>query len=142
MARKDEMIAACQQEIDRMNAQYEFDRQRQAADLCCLVERVDNQVETLKESYKQHLEMLRNTVEDERQTFSLTAAEKWRSFFDALNTNFEEKSKLVRVREEFYAQQTQLLQDSQDELTKQTRVRLRRNVNAWSSSCDGHGIMS
>lgn len=126
MARKDEMIAACQQEIDRMNAQYEFDRQRQAADLCCLVERVDNQVETLKESYKQHLEMLRNTVEDERQTFSLTAAEKWRSFFDALNTNFEEKSKLVRVREEFYAQQTQLLQDSQDELTKQTRVRLEK----------------
>ncbi|KAL7745315.1 hypothetical protein ACLKA6_015337 [Drosophila palustris] len=126
MARKDEMIAACQQEIDRMNAKYEFDRQRQAADLCCLVERVDNQVETLKEAYKQHLEMLRNTVEDERQTFSMTAAEKWRSFFNALNTNFEEKSKLVRVREQFYTLQTQLLQDSQDELTKQTRVRLEK----------------
>ncbi|KAH8400049.1 hypothetical protein KR215_006061 [Drosophila sulfurigaster] len=126
MERKDKMIAACQQEIERMNTRYELDRQRQAADLCCLVERVDNQVETLKESYKQHLEMLRNTVEDERQTFSHTAATKWRSFFDALNTNFEEKSKLVRVREQFYSLQTQLLQDSQDELTKQTRVRLEK----------------
>ncbi|EDW65695.1 dynein regulatory complex protein 1 homolog [Drosophila virilis] len=126
MARKDEMIAACQQEIDRMNAKYEFDRQHQAADLCCLVERIDNQVETLKESYKHHLELLRNTVEDERQTFSLTADEKWRSFFNALNTNFEEKSKLVRVREQFYSLQLQLLKDSQDELTKQTRVRLEK----------------
>lgn len=126
MARKNEMIAACQQEIDRMNAKYEFDRQRQAADLCCLVERIDNQVETLKESYKHHLELLRNTVEDERQTFSLTADEKWRSFFNALNTNFEEKSKLVRVREQFYSLQLQLLRDSQDELTKQTRVRLEK----------------
>ncbi|KAH8416492.1 hypothetical protein KR222_006126 [Zaprionus bogoriensis] len=126
MARKDEMIAACQQEIDRMNTKYELDRQRQASDLCCLVERVDNQVETLKEAYKQHLEILRNTVEDERQTFSLTAAEKWRSYFDALNTNFDEKSKLVRVREQFYSEQTQLLQESQDELTKQTRVRLEK----------------
>lgn len=124
MDRKDQMIAACQQEIDRMNTKYEFDRQRQAADLCCLVERIDNQVETLKESYKHHLELLRNTVEDERHTFSLTADEKWRSFFNALNTNFEEKSKLVRVREQFYTLQLQLLQDSQDELTKQTRVRL------------------
>ncbi|XP_017853464.1 dynein regulatory complex protein 1 homolog [Drosophila busckii] len=126
MARKDEMIASCQQEIDRMNAKYEQDRQRQAADLCCLVERVDNQVETLKESYKHHLELLRNTVEDERQMFSLTAAEKWRNYFNALNANFDEKSKLVRVREQFYTLQTQLLQDSQEELTKQTRVRLEK----------------
>ncbi|XP_023164258.1 dynein regulatory complex protein 1 homolog [Drosophila hydei] len=126
MDRKDQMIASCQQEIDRMNAKYEFDRQRQAADLCCLVERIDNQVETLKESYKYHLEMLRHTVEDERHTFSLTADEKWRTFFNALNTNFEEKSKLVRVREQFYSLQLQLLQDSQDELTKQTRVRLEK----------------
>ncbi|EDV92352.1 dynein regulatory complex protein 1 homolog [Drosophila grimshawi] len=126
MERKDEMINACQTEIDRMNAKYEFDRQRQAADLCCLVERIDNQVETLKEAYKHHLELLRNTVEDERQTFSLTAEEKWRSFFNALKTNFDEKSNLVRVREEFYAQQTQQLQEYQDELTKQTRVRLEK----------------
>ncbi|EDW07954.2 LOW QUALITY PROTEIN: uncharacterized protein Dmoj_GI14361 [Drosophila mojavensis] len=126
MDRKDQMIAACQQEIDRMNTKYEFDRQRQAADLCCLVERIDNQVETLKESYKHHLELLRNTVEDERHAFSLMADEKWHNFFNALNTNFEEKSKLVRVREQFYTLQLQLLQDSQDELTKQTRVRLEK----------------
>lgn len=126
MARKDAMIANCQAEIDRMNEKYEMDRQRQASDLCCLVERVDNQVEMLKESYKHHLQLLRNTVEDERQIFSLTAAEKWRSYFDALNTNFDEKSKLVRVREQFYSEQIQVLQDSQDELTKQTRVRLEK----------------
>lgn len=126
MARKDEMIAACQAEIDRMNEKYEMDRQRQASDLCCLVERVDNQVEMLKESYKHHLELLRNTVEGEREIFSLTAAEKWRSYFNALNTNFDEKSKLVRVREQFYSEQLQVLQDSQDELTKQTRVRLEK----------------
>lgn len=126
MARKDQMIADCQAEIDRMNAKYEMDRQRQASDLCCLVERVDNQVEMLKESYKHHLEILRNTVEDERQMFSHTAAEKWRSYFNALNMNFDEKSKLVRVREQFYSEQIQVLQDSQDELTKQTRVRLEK----------------
>lgn len=126
MARKDQMIADCQAEIDRMNAKYEMDRQRQASDLCCLVERVDNQVEMLKESYKRHLEILRNTVEDERQMFSHTAAEKWRSYFNALNMNFDEKSKLVRVREQFYSEQIQVLQDSQDELTKQTRVRLEK----------------
>lgn len=126
MARKDQMIADCQAEIDRMNAKYEMDRQRQASDLCCLVERVDNQVEMLKEAYKQHLEILRNTVENERQAFSHSAVEKWRSYFNALNANFEEKSKLVRVREQFYSEQIQVLQDSQDELTKQTRVRLEK----------------
>ncbi|KAH8419817.1 hypothetical protein KR009_002872 [Drosophila setifemur] len=126
MARKDEMIAACQAEVDRMNAKYEFDRERQAQDLCCLVERVDHQVETLKEAYKQHLQMLRHTIEEERQIFAVSAVEKWRTFFDAMNANFDEKASLVRAREQFYARQTQQINESQEELTKSTRIRLEK----------------
>ncbi|KAH8306516.1 hypothetical protein KR018_005886 [Drosophila ironensis] len=126
MTRKDEMIAACQAEVDRMNAKYEFDRERQAQDLCCLVERVDHQVETLKEAYKEHLQMLRHTIEEERQIFAVSAVEKWRTFFNAMNANFEEKANLVRTREQFYAQQTQLINESQEELTKSTRIRLEK----------------
>ncbi|KAH8373587.1 hypothetical protein KR200_007258 [Drosophila serrata] len=126
MARKDEMIAACQQEVNRMNAKYEFDRERQSQDLCGLVERVDHQVETLKEAYKQHLQLLRQTIEEERQIFSTGAVEKWRTFFDAMNANFEEKANLVRSREQFYARQTQQINESQEELTKSTRIRLEK----------------
>ncbi|XP_068141100.1 dynein regulatory complex protein 1 homolog [Drosophila tropicalis] len=126
MSNKDDMISACQAEIERMNAKYDFDRERQASDLCCLVERVDHQVETLKEAYKQHLQMLRHTIEDERQLFSITAVEKWRTFFDALNANFEEKAELVRSREKFYAKQTRQINESQEELTKSTRIRLEK----------------
>ncbi|XP_052850073.1 dynein regulatory complex protein 1 homolog [Drosophila gunungcola] len=126
MARKDEMIATCQQEVDRMNAKYEFDRERQAQDLCCLVERVDHQVETLKEAYKEHLEMLRHTIEEERQIFAANAVEKWRTFFDAMNANFDEKANLVKTREQFYARQTQQINESQEELTKSTRIRLEK----------------
>ncbi|KAH8245611.1 hypothetical protein KR032_012498 [Drosophila birchii] len=126
MGRKDEMIAACQQEVNRMNAKYEFDRERQAQDLCGLVERVDHQVETLKEAYKQHLLLLRHTIEEERQIFASGAVEKWRTFFDAMNANFEEKANLVRSREQFYARQTQQINESQEELTKSTRIRLEK----------------
>ncbi|EDV34413.1 uncharacterized protein Dana_GF21304 [Drosophila ananassae] len=126
MARKDEMIASCQAEVDRMNTKYEFDRGRQAQDLCCLVERVDHQVETLKEAYKQHLQMLRHTIEEERQIFAVSAVEKWRTFFDAMNANFDEKASLVRAREQFYARQTQQINESQEELTKSTRIRLEK----------------
>ncbi|XP_030373509.1 dynein regulatory complex protein 1 homolog [Scaptodrosophila lebanonensis] len=126
MESKDEMIAACQREIDRMNAKYEYDCERQAADLSCLVERVDHQVETLKDAYKQHLQMLRHTIEDERQLFAITSVEKWRSFFDALNTNFEEKTDFLKTRERFYAAQTHLITESQEELTKSTRIRLEK----------------
>ncbi|XP_017035355.1 dynein regulatory complex protein 1 homolog [Drosophila kikkawai] len=126
MGRKDEMIAACQQEVNRMNAKYEFDRERQAQDLCGLVERVDHQVETLKEAYKQHLLLLRHTIEEERQIFAASAVEKWRTFFDAMNANFEEKANLVRSREQFYARQTQQINESQEELTKSTRIRLEK----------------
>ncbi|EDV46823.1 dynein regulatory complex protein 1 homolog [Drosophila erecta] len=126
MARKDEMISACQAEVDRMNAKYEFDRERQAQDLCCLVERVDHQVETLKEAYKEHIQMLRHTIEEERQMFADSAVEKWRTFFDAMNANFDEKASLVRAREQFYARQTQQINESQEELTKSTRIRLEK----------------
>ncbi|XP_033171553.1 dynein regulatory complex protein 1 homolog [Drosophila mauritiana] len=126
MARKDEMISACQAEVDRMNAKYEFDRERQAQDLCCLVERVDHQVETLKEAYKEHIQMLRQTIEEERQIFADNAVEKWRTFFDAMNANFDEKANLVRAREQFYARQTQQINESQEELTKSTRIRLEK----------------
>ncbi|BFG00873.1 dynein regulatory complex protein 1 homolog [Drosophila madeirensis] len=124
MQRKDEMIDACQKEVDRINAKYDFDRERQAQDLCCLVERVDHQVEVLKEAYKQHLQMLRHTIEEERQLFAVSAVEKWRTFFDALNKNFDEKANLVRTRQQFYANQTQHINASQEELTKSTRIRL------------------
>ncbi|KAH8296741.1 hypothetical protein KR054_010664 [Drosophila jambulina] len=126
MARKDEMIAMCQKEVDRMNAKYEFDRQAQAQDLACLVERVEHQVETLKQAYRQHLEMLRNTIEEERQIFAIGAVEKWRSFFDAMNANLEEKQNFLRAREQFYAAQTHKINESQEELTKSTRIRLEK----------------
>ncbi|KAH8305545.1 hypothetical protein KR059_000353 [Drosophila kikkawai] len=126
MAHKDEMIAACQKEVDRMNAKYDFDRQAQAQDLACLVERVEHQVETLKQAYKQHLEMLSNTIEEERQIFAMGAEEKWRSYFNAMNMNLVEKTNFVRARELFYAAQTQQINESQEELTKSTRIRLEK----------------
>ncbi|KAH8262035.1 hypothetical protein KR038_005957 [Drosophila bunnanda] len=126
MARKDEMIATCQKEVDRMNAKYEFDRQAQAQDLACLVERVEHQVETLKLAYKQHLEMLSHTIDEEREIFAIDAMEKWRFYFDSMNENLKEKENLVRAREQFYATQTHQINESQEELTKSTRIRLEK----------------
>ncbi|XP_004536331.1 dynein regulatory complex protein 1 homolog [Ceratitis capitata] len=128
MASKDSLIEQCQKEIDRINAKYYTDQMAQANDVRCLVERIDRQIEVIKLAYQSHLEILENTISEERETIAFTEANKWNKFYDDMADSEKTKFDLAKQKEEFYAAEVARIAAVQEELTCSTRIRLEKEA--------------
>ncbi|XP_067625291.1 dynein regulatory complex protein 1 homolog [Eurosta solidaginis] len=128
MASKDSLIEQCQKEIDRINEKYYADQMAQANDVRCLVERIDRQIDVIKAAYKNHLDILENTINEERRTIALTEADKWKKFYDEMAESEKTKFDMVKQKEEFYAAEIARITAVQEELTCSTRIRLEKEA--------------
>ncbi|XP_017491711.1 PREDICTED: dynein regulatory complex protein 1 homolog [Rhagoletis zephyria] len=128
MASKDNLIGQCQREIDRINAKYYADQMADANDVRCLVERIDRQIEVIKMAYKSHLEILENTINEQRQTIAVTEANKWSKFYADMEESEKTKFDLAKQKEEFYAAEIARITAVQKELTSRTRIRLEKEA--------------
>ncbi|XP_053959751.1 dynein regulatory complex protein 1 homolog [Anastrepha ludens] len=128
MASKDSLIDQCQKEVDRINAKYYTDQLAQANDVRCLVERINRQIEVIKMAYTSHLEILEQTINEERQTIAVTEANKWNKFYDDMAESEKTKFDLAKQKEEFYAAEIARITAIQEELTCSTRIRLEKEA--------------
>ncbi|XP_011186775.1 dynein regulatory complex protein 1 homolog [Zeugodacus cucurbitae] len=128
MASKDSLIEQCQKEIDRINAKYYADQMAQANDVRCLVERIDRQIEVIKMAYNSHLNILENTINEERETIALHETNKWNKFYDDMAESEKTKFDLAKQKEEFYAAEVARIAAVQEELTCSTRIRLEKEA--------------
>lgn len=128
MASKDSLIEQCQKEIDRINAKYYADQMVQANDVRCLVERIDRQIEIIKMAYTSHLNILENTISEERETIALSETNKWNKFYDDMAESEKTKFDLAKQKEEFYRAEVARIAAVQEELTCSTRIRLEKEA--------------
>lgn len=128
MASKDSLIEQCQKEIDRINAKYYADQMAQANDVRCLVERIDRQIEVIKMAYTTHLNILENTISEERETIALSETNKWNKFYDDMAESEKTKFDLAKQKEEFYAAEVARIAAVQEDLTCSTRIRLEKEA--------------
>ncbi|CAD7088159.1 unnamed protein product, partial [Hermetia illucens] len=130
MKEKDDAIRKCQEELQRVDRKYYDDLERQSADIYCLVERIDNQMENMRKAFKSHIELVQETIENERQNLALTAARKWEELYTMRAEN--ERMKLDKEKEKaaFYAAELARISLEHEELTRETRIRLEKDAEA------------
>ncbi|KAI8123791.1 putative dynein regulatory complex protein 1 [Lucilia cuprina] len=128
MASKDELIEQCQQELKRINQKYYFDQDKQSQDICFLVERIDQQIELLKRTYRTSIYDLQNTIDKEKQKILSVAQEKWNTVYEHLMVNEAQKMELVKEKQKFYEKELDNIRNKQEEITRNTRIRLEKDA--------------
>lgn len=124
MNQKDQIILECRKELDAADLRYIQDQEKQSADIQCLVERIDNQIEVMKKTYREHLELLEETISHERGELRKHANKKWELMYENRANNENVKLRQEREKRETYAQEIEDLQREHEEITRATRIRL------------------
>lgn len=124
MNQKDEIILECRKELDAADLRYIQDQEKQSADIQCLVERIDNQIDVMKRTYREHLELLEQTIDHERGELQKHANRQWDKMYQNRASNEDVKLRQEREKRETYAQEIEDLQREHDEITRATKIRL------------------
>lgn len=124
LGHKDEIILECLKELDAADVRYVQDQDKQNSDIQCLVERIDNQIEVMKHAYREHLELLEETITEERNELRKHACKKWETMYINRESNEELKLRKEKDKREYQAQEIEDLQLEHEELTRATRIRL------------------
>ncbi|KAG4072679.1 hypothetical protein HA402_004768 [Bradysia odoriphaga] len=127
MAQKNGVIQQLHDALDKSNQRYYEDQEKQDADIDCLIERIDSQVEVMKRAYREHLELLQKTIDDERDAFKNSETEKWQSLYDT-REEYEQKH-MCRKKEQSaeYNLEIKKIALEHEELIRSTKIRLERD---------------
>lgn len=127
MHQKDEIIAELQDVIDQANERYNEDQIKQEADIECLIERIDEQIDVMKASYLEHLELLHQSIDGERRTFKLFHSSEWQDLYDE-RAEVEEKNLTETLeRERKFFEEVSSVKLEHEEINRQMRIKLDRD---------------
>ncbi|XP_055593336.1 dynein regulatory complex protein 1 homolog [Uranotaenia lowii] len=130
MKQKDIIIDECRKELEAADERYTRDIRKQTADIQSLVERVDNQIEIMKRAFKEHLDLLENTIDEERNILKVAASKKWDDLYTRRAVNERIKMKQEKERLEFYRDEIDRIEQEHIEVTRATRIRLEQDNQA------------
>lgn len=126
MQQKDEIIAELQTALDKANERYNIDQIKQEADIQCLIERIDEQIEVMKTIYLEHLELLHQSIDCQRQTFKQFHSNEWHNLYDKRNGHKNKNLNDMLDRNEEYFQEIASIQLQYEEMNRKTRIKLDR----------------
>lgn len=130
MQQKDEVIQECRNELAAADSRYLLDQEKQSADLFCLTGRIDKQIEIMKKTYREHLELLQDTIDNERDILSSVATEKWETLYSKRAENEQMKLSKKKEKREIYGDELDRITLEHEELTRATRIRLEKDNQA------------
>ncbi|XP_062565313.1 dynein regulatory complex protein 1 homolog [Armigeres subalbatus] len=130
MNQKDIIIDECRKELKLADERYTRDLLKQTTDIHSLVERVDSQIEIMKRAFKEHLELLENTIDEERHILRMAASKKWDDLYSRRAVNERIKMKQEKERLEFYRDEIDRIEQEHIEVTRATRIRLEQDNQA------------
>nr|XP_029733935.1 dynein regulatory complex protein 1 homolog [Aedes albopictus] len=130
MKQKDIIIDECRQELKLADERYTRDLLKQTTDIHSLVERVDSQIEIMKRTFKEHLDLLENTIDEERHILRMAASKKWDDLYSRRAVNERIKMKQEKERLEFYRDEIDRIEQEHIEVTRATRIRLEQDNQA------------
>lgn len=127
MAQKNGVIQQLHDALDNSDQRYYEDQEKQDDDIGCLIERIDCQVEVMKRAYRQHLELLQKTIDDERDAFKNSETEKWQNLYDVREEY--EQTNMSRKKEQSteYTFEIKKIALEHEELIRSTKIRLERD---------------
>lgn len=124
MQQKNEVIIELHDAITKSDDRYEMDQQKQNADIFCLVERIDLQVDVMKSAYRDHLKKLQNTIDDEKRLLMSTNSKKWVKLYDKRGDTETKKLKEHFHQVDFHESEINRIMLEHEELTRSTKIKL------------------
>lgn len=124
MHQKMTIINECRNELNAADFRYVQDMEKQENDVICLVQRIDKQMEVVKRTFREHLDLLETTIDEERQIFKAVTTKKWDSMYEKRAVNEEMKIKREKEKNEFYSNEINRIQLQHEELIRATKIRL------------------
>lgn len=126
MQQKDEIIAELQAALDKANERYNTDQTKQGADIQCLIERIDEQIDVMKTVYLEHLELLHQSIDSQRQTFKLFHSNEWQHLYDERIESENKNLNDMLDRYEKYFQEMAAIRLQHEEMNRGARIKLDR----------------
>lgn len=130
MEQKMTIINECRDELSAADTRYNRDLDKHNNDISCLVERIDKQMEVMKRTYREHLDTLEKTIEDERKILQIITTKKWESMYEKRAVNEEMKMRREAEKAEFYSNEIKRIQLEHEELIRATKIRLENDNQA------------
>ncbi|XP_055526868.1 dynein regulatory complex protein 1 homolog isoform X2 [Wyeomyia smithii] len=127
MKQKDIIIQECQKELNAADERYTRDLLKQTTDIHSLISRIDDQIEIIKRAFKEHVDLLENTIDDEKQTLCMSASKNWDDLYTRRAVNERIKIKQEIERLEFYRNEIDRVEQEQIEVARATRIRLEQD---------------
>lgn len=130
MEQKMTIINECRDELNSADTRYVKDLDKHNNDISCLVERIDKQMEVMKRTYREHLDILEKTIEDERKILQIITTKKWEAMYEKRAVNEEMKMRREAEKSEFYSNEIKRIQLEHEELIRATKIRLENDNQA------------
>lgn len=124
MQQKNEVIIELNDAIIKSDERYEMDQQEQSADIFCLVERIDVQVDVMKRAYRDHLKKLENTIDDEKILLMNKNSKKWQKLYDKRGDTETNLLKEHFHQADFHESEINRIMLEHEELTRSTKIKL------------------
>lgn len=124
MQQKDDIITELQMALDKANDRYNIDQAKQEADIQCLIERIDEQIDVMKTVYLEHLELLHQSIDGERRTFKLFHSNQWQELYDERTAIEETHLCNLLERNEKYYNEIAAIQLKHEEINREMRIQL------------------
>lgn len=124
MEQKSVIIDELQVALRMANEQYYSDQTKQELDIECLIGRIDEQIEVMKEVYREHLELLHESIDAERVTFKQFHTLRWSETFDECEQVDLQRIKNDRVAQAEYDREEAQLRLQYEELNRDTCIKL------------------
>lgn len=127
MQQKDAIVGELQQALVRANERYNIDQAKQAADIECLIERIDEQIDVMKNVYLEHLELLHHSIDCEQRMFKAFHTNEWQDLYDE-RTGAEEQhlDAVLQRQQQFYAELS-TIQLHHEEVNRDMRIKFDRD---------------
>lgn len=130
MEQKLTIINECRDELNSADTRYIKDLDKHNSDINCLVERIDKQMDVMKRTYREHLEILEKTIEDERKILQIITTKKWESMYEKRAVNEDTRMRRETEKAEFYGNEIKRIQLEHEELIRATKIRLENDNQA------------
>lgn len=124
------IINECRNELHAADERYIQDLDKHNSDINCLVDRIDKQMEVMKRTYRQHLDILQKTIEDERKILKIVTMKKWDTMYEKREANEEMRMKREAEKAEYYNGEIQRIQLDHEELIRATKIKLENDNQA------------
>lgn len=127
MQQKDAIIVELERALTTASERYYIDQAKQAADIECLIERIDDQIDVMKNVYLEHLELLHHSIDCEQRMFKAFHTNEWQDLYDERTAAEEQHVESVLQRQQKFYGEIMAIQLHHEEINRDMRIKFDRD---------------